>query len=249
MSGEIFGNTYGCLNVRSSSNFNAEHSVEYGLINYNKGNDTPKTASSSWCALTNDAPNQWVTLSSTEPVEFVGIRTQGRGDFDQWVTSYQVKYTLDGSNWNTGPSFNANTDRNTIITNRFDTPIIARSIAIHPLTFFGHISMRFDAIFKTFPRMQTGTVKHEGGPLASGMGERTVDYKVVFPKAFPVGVIPNVTTAVQLIDSSNLKNLRINIGQKDVTNTGFTIVFKTWFDTQLFAATGTWFAFVKPEYF
>ncbi|EFA75554.1 discoidin II [Heterostelium album PN500] len=247
---EIYGNKYGCLNVRSSSNWNANHSVEFGTLNYEKGNViTGNLSSSAWCALTNDAPNQFVTLSSTEPVEFIGVCTQGRGDADQWVTSYQVKYTLDGSNWVNGPSLNANNDRHTIVTNRFQTPIIARSIAIHPLTYFGHISMRFDAIFKTIVRAQNGSVNHSNSNLSSGMGPRDAEYKVVFPRAFPTGVTPVVSTSVQQIDANNQKNLRINIHAKDITNTGFTMVFSTWFDTILYDCVGSYVALVPPEIF
>jgi hypothetical protein len=33
------------------------------------------------------------------PEKWIGVVTQGRPTQDQWVTQYQVSYTLDGQDW------------------------------------------------------------------------------------------------------------------------------------------------------
>lgn len=85
------------------------------------------------------------------PEFWAGIVTQGRGDADQWVEEYMVSYTMDGREWTfveRGRRFEGNYDRNTWVRNDFKEPVYARSIRIHPTKWFGHISMRFDAVFK-----------------------------------------------------------------------------------------------------
>ncbi|EFA80347.1 discoidin I [Heterostelium album PN500] len=243
MSQEISGNTYGNLNVRSSSNWGPGTSVEFSTLDYNKGNDTAGIASASWCARVNDT-NQWVSLSALEPVEFVGVKTQGRGDnYDQWVTSYRIRYTLDGATWFDGPTFNGNTDKTTIVTNRFATPIVARTIAIHPLTWNTHISMRFDAIFKTIARVQVGTVTHST-PISS-----EVTYQIAFPQAYPVGVIPQIITQIQQVDTNNNHCLSVFVGSRNITNTGFSFVFQGNANSLINSITGTWTAVAGPTYF
>jgi hypothetical protein len=46
-----------------------------------------------------------------------------------------------------GRIFIGNTDRNSKVRSDFTTPVRARSIRIHPLTWFNWISLRFDAIY------------------------------------------------------------------------------------------------------
>lgn len=47
-----------------------------------------------WSAKTNDG-NQWLRVDFGSPMKMTGIDTQGRQDYNQWVTSYTVSYSLD----------------------------------------------------------------------------------------------------------------------------------------------------------
>ncbi|EFA85910.1 hypothetical protein PPL_01142 [Heterostelium album PN500] len=243
--GLIPGNAYGTLNVRSSSNWSPDCSVVYSQINYKKGNISSANSSSSWHALTAD-DKQWVTLSSPVPVEFCQIQTQGRGDDDlsQWVTSYKIRYTEDGVNWVDGQTFQANTDRHTIVTNTLSPPIVARSIAIHPLTWQGFVTMRFDALYRPIKHTitKTGLVIDESLKFTTGLpiGEKTAEYPVKFDKPFPR--VPEVVCTLTQIDCANDKNLRIRVFAKDITKDGFTFVFMTWFDTKLYGLRGSYIA-------
>jgi len=129
--------------VRSSSNWNQNH------FNYRLDN-VQRVASSAWCAGFLNA-NQWIEVSSLVPVTWTGVITQGRADYDnQWVKSFTVVYSDDGKIWKDvdgGKTFTGNTDRNSHVTNMFDTPVKARTLRIQPKTWNKHISMRFEALF------------------------------------------------------------------------------------------------------
>ena len=47
---------------------------------------------------TNDK-NQWIQVDLKEPTLVSGVDTQGRADYDQWVTRYKVQYSGDGKSW------------------------------------------------------------------------------------------------------------------------------------------------------
>ena len=55
----------------------------------------------SWCATSNDQ-DQYVQVDLLELTHVTGVITQGRENHAvQWVTSYKVKYSRDGSSWGT----------------------------------------------------------------------------------------------------------------------------------------------------
>lgn len=58
---------------------------------------TAATASSSrsWSAATNN-DEQWIQADFGRVIMVEEIRTRGRGDSDQWVTSFRVSTSLDG---------------------------------------------------------------------------------------------------------------------------------------------------------
>ena len=61
-------------------------------------------------------------------------------------------YSVTGSpdDWqyvDNGRIFVGNTDRNTKVRANFNTPVRARAIRIHPLTWNGHTCLRFDVIY------------------------------------------------------------------------------------------------------
>ncbi|XP_031558838.1 EGF-like repeat and discoidin I-like domain-containing protein 3 [Actinia tenebrosa] len=76
------------------------------------------------------------------------VATQGRHGSNEWVTKYQVQFSLDGFNWtscnydNQVKTFKGNSDRNTIVTNELPNKIDARYIKIVVLDWVHHISMR-----------------------------------------------------------------------------------------------------------
>jgi len=100
----------------------------------------------SWSARYNNNL-QWLQLKLNKVSKITAFATQGRQDYNQWVKSYKLQYSLDGGHfedYNGGSVFNGNSDRNTVVGHRLSKPIIAKYIRIRPVTWYGHISMRME---------------------------------------------------------------------------------------------------------
>ena len=77
-------------NITASSVYNAATPANSGRLNY--------AAGSSWCASLSDSiPYLQVDLGSVYII--CAVATQGNSRADQWVKTYQVQYSTDGSNW------------------------------------------------------------------------------------------------------------------------------------------------------
>ena len=81
-----------------------------------------------------------------------GVATQGRGDADpQWVSSYTVSISNDGTNWTPvdgGFTFTGNVGNgNNVVRNSFAGVVVARYVRIEPKTWSAHISMRAGVFF------------------------------------------------------------------------------------------------------
>jgi len=89
--------------------------------------------------------NQWFQLDAGSPRLITGVVTLGRRNYAQWVTQFTVSMSMDEKQWTLvdgGSVFRGNTDQQTPVTNTFTVPIKARYVRIHPVAWFGHISMR-----------------------------------------------------------------------------------------------------------
>ena len=43
--------------------------------------------------------NQWLQVTYPRTMKITGILTQGRQDYNQWVTAFWVMYSQDGAHW------------------------------------------------------------------------------------------------------------------------------------------------------
>ncbi|CAK0812764.1 unnamed protein product [Prorocentrum cordatum] len=69
----------------------------------------------------------WMQLDLGTSVIVSGVVTQGRANWNQWVTSYQVATSEDGSVWQTvGGTYTGNRDRSTKVKGMFPSPQVAR---------------------------------------------------------------------------------------------------------------------------
>ena len=59
---------------------------------------TSSVLTDSWCAADTN-PNHWfrVDLGSIHLV--AGVLTQGRSNYDQWIKTFELEYSLDGNIW------------------------------------------------------------------------------------------------------------------------------------------------------
>ena len=80
--------------ITASSEHDSNHAVNQARLNFKGGGG--KTGS--WSARVNDA-NQWIQVALGSFNNLTGIATQGRNDYNQWVTKYQLQYGDDGVNF------------------------------------------------------------------------------------------------------------------------------------------------------
>ncbi|XP_015763702.1 PREDICTED: uncharacterized protein LOC107342725 [Acropora digitifera] len=112
---------------------------------------TPKQYSfpGAWCSRYINT-NQWIQVAFYRPVDVTAIATQGRPNYNQWVTSFTLSYSEDGTKftvYSVGGQqkvFRGNNDRNTVVKHSLVPKIGARFIKVHPKTWYGHISMRME---------------------------------------------------------------------------------------------------------
>ena len=74
--------------LSASTYYNAHLAPWHGRLNHRW----------SWSARTNNL-NQWLQVSFVVVVKVTGIATQGRQDYNQWVTQYIVSYSPDSNNF------------------------------------------------------------------------------------------------------------------------------------------------------
>lgn len=113
---------------------------------------TDGVSGGAWIADSSGSPYLQVDLLTPTPV--AGVITQGRNyGFDQWVETYQVQHSNDGSTWeyvkdyeDNDETFPANFDSTTQVTNFFANPVSTRYIRILPLTFNNQPSLRIELL-------------------------------------------------------------------------------------------------------
>ena len=134
----------GYAKVLASSEYDANHAVSHIALDYVT---RPGIGASAWAAGFLNA-NQYVLVHfGQKPVRIVSLVTQGRADFDQWITSFRLQYSQDGIYWSdveNGTVYTGNVDRNTKATKVFSQAIYARVLKFIPVTWNGHISTRLE---------------------------------------------------------------------------------------------------------
>ncbi|XP_078670671.1 uncharacterized protein LOC144910896 isoform X2 [Branchiostoma floridae x Branchiostoma belcheri] len=108
-----------------------------------------------WCANHPLNTNQWLQVDVGALTTVAGVITQGRSSvpYPQWVTSYKLRFSRDGSTWSTYLDklgrervFSGNSDQNTEVRHLLDPPVTARYVRFWPQTWHGHMSMRVEVL-------------------------------------------------------------------------------------------------------
>ena len=77
-------------NITASSELNANTPAKNGRLNY--------TAGSSWCAAAGDS-NPYLQID-LQTLHFIcAVSTQGNSQADEWVETYTLQASTDGTNW------------------------------------------------------------------------------------------------------------------------------------------------------
>ena len=93
-----------------------------------------------WNPINNIDPHEWIEVGSPVKLKWIGVVTQGRPIYDQWVKSYKVLYSNDGVYWDevdSGRIFKGNYDRNTHVKHSFNTPVDVIVIRLKPKCWYG----------------------------------------------------------------------------------------------------------------
>ena len=74
------------LKISASSQLNGDHAAFQGRLHLKR----------SWTARTNDV-NQWLQIDlGRQHTRVTGVATQGKINYEEWVTKYKVQYSNDG---------------------------------------------------------------------------------------------------------------------------------------------------------
>ena len=81
--------------LSASSEWDWNHGARRGRLNVQKQGGLR----GAWSSRRNDG-NQWLQVDLLdEDAQVTGIATQGRADWNQWVTKYRLQYAVDGVNF------------------------------------------------------------------------------------------------------------------------------------------------------
>lgn len=83
------------------------------------------------------------------------------------------------------------------------------------------------------------------GEMWAGEGKRARSVLVQFSEPFLLP--PTVQVGFSMWDVSNATNSRVDISAEDITETGFTAVFRTWGDTKVARMRANWMAIGEVE--
>ncbi|XP_020611444.1 EGF-like repeat and discoidin I-like domain-containing protein 3 [Orbicella faveolata] len=134
--------------ITSSSQWDGNHAAIQGRLHFEAGGGK----AGGWTAGKNDA-NQWLQVDlGSEYCKVTRVATQGRNNYEQWVTKYKLQYSNDGVHFQyyrereqtANKNFVGNLDQDTVVSHDLNPPIKARYIRFRPVAWHGHISMRVE---------------------------------------------------------------------------------------------------------
>ena len=129
--------------ITASSVYSSKYPPLLARLHVKAGGGNPKGA---WAAKVNRF-GEWIQVDIGKMTEVTGVATQGRQDADEWVRSYILLFSHDGStftNYLAGKSFAGNNDRDTVVKHDLKPPVIARYIRLVPKTWYVWISLRME---------------------------------------------------------------------------------------------------------
>ncbi|XP_068683939.1 lactadherin-like [Montipora foliosa] len=131
--------------VTASSTWGAAHEPWQARLN----NAAKSQSTGSWSAGTN-AVGQWLQIDLGKETVLTKIATQSRPGNGQRVSSYKIRLSLDGANWNAYRSdgsekvFTGNSYIGTIVSHKLVPRITSRYVRFYVMSWYGHISMRVE---------------------------------------------------------------------------------------------------------
>eukprot|EP00057_Strongylocentrotus_purpuratus_P018862 XP_011673336.1 PREDICTED: lactadherin-like [Strongylocentrotus purpuratus] len=108
-----------------------------------------------WIPAANDYASPWIQIHLESVYLVTGVVTQSHHSLDDSTTSYTISFRLDTDTWisyrdvytySNSTVFQGNFRGTTPVEHSFHPPLMARFIRLHPRTYVGSPSLRFDLI-------------------------------------------------------------------------------------------------------
>ena len=91
--------------ITASTQYNSQHAPLGGRLHFQDqiNSQGQITQIGGWAAAVNDV-NQFLQIKFGQIYQISGVATQSRADSNQWVKSYKLQYSTDGSSWTDYPN-------------------------------------------------------------------------------------------------------------------------------------------------
>jgi hypothetical protein len=113
-------------------------------------------------------------------------------------------------------------------------------VSLFTLLILAATPLMAQSVSMEIPQVQVGTWSATASNLSGGTGERQMTVSVSFTKPFKVK--PDVVVGITLIDAASGVGTRVSATADGISRDGFTVVVKTWGDSKIFGAQGSWVA-------
>ncbi|KXJ04232.1 Neuropilin-1 [Exaiptasia diaphana] len=127
-------------NITASSNYGSGYAPAKARLNF-----VQDGAAAAWASASKSV-GEWIQVDLGKLTNVTGIATQGNYE-NEWVTSYSLKYSVDGTaftDYESGKKLTGNTDINTVVKNDLLPSIYTRYIRLRVESWKGHPSMRME---------------------------------------------------------------------------------------------------------
>ncbi|XP_038077219.1 lactadherin-like [Patiria miniata] len=139
--------------LSSSSSWNSQtHGPQRARLNQRA--DPELGLAGGWRADTGSSATgeTWIQVDFAQWTNLTGVITQGREDKSEWVTQFKVSYFQNDWLFVSTPGdgqpqeFFGNYDTYHPVTNLFLHQVVAKSVRVHPITWYRRPSMRFELL-------------------------------------------------------------------------------------------------------
>ncbi|XP_071798425.1 uncharacterized protein [Asterias amurensis] len=142
---DIESDQYSASSVRPPDSEHGNFSVDNAMIEIIQG-------AGAWCPDFNDA-DIWFQVDCMAYIELHGVAIQGRASNDEWVTSFRISHSLNGTTWtkeggaeNGDKIFAGTYDRTTAMYVLLDEPVVTRFVRILPVEWHKQPCMRIELL-------------------------------------------------------------------------------------------------------
>ncbi|XP_064477173.1 lactadherin-like [Ornithodoros turicata] len=106
-----------------------------------------------WCPAHDKDARPWIQLDLGVAAKVTGLLTQGRGDGQEWVTSFWLAYSMDAFHWKyvidsngNRKAFRGNVDSHGMALSYLDPPVRARFLRLHLLHWNNRPALRVEPL-------------------------------------------------------------------------------------------------------